>query len=285
MFRSKPLARSILTWLAVLVAPAASAMSLDYAVLNKDYSTFSINDYGQFTSDTDNPPLFRMFNKHFEAEIVSLGITPYTSSDQMFRERGVDMDGLWTTNNATLYAAFKAALFEHDLYLTYPDGVEKLIAHFPSGTFACFDGAILDKVDWAIEDMTDFDWKLGYLHPTIPSVNGWYSSHSELNYDGIIHMVAFDVTDVMQQRYGNGVIQSAYLMGWEDMWARDSRTDYDYQDLAMILTNVFPGGTGTAPAVPEPITLLTLGTGVSLLAMRWRRARKKQSQQPAGNRQ
>jgi len=254
----------------MVVVTMPTTFAQDYTVLNKDYSTLRINDAGQFTDDTVNPPLFRMFNKHFEAEIAELGITPYTSSDQMFRERGVDMDSCWTTRNATLYAAFKAALFEHDLYLEHPDGTEEHIYHFPSGTFACLDGSILGALNWPIADMTGFDWKLGYLHPTIPSVNGWYSSHSELNYDGIIHMVAFDVTDVMQQRYGDVAIQSAYLMGWEDMWCPDSRTDYDYQDLAMILTNVFPG---SGPDIPEPITMLLLAAGAPLVLLRRRRNR------------
>jgi len=95
-----------------------------------------------------------------------------------------------------------------------------------------------------------------------------WSSNPEEDSDGIIHMVAIDITDLYNAKYGTNN-DSVFLFGWEDLHAMGADgglpADWDYQDFVIIMTNVLPKDHTT----PEPTTLLICGMGLcGLLAAR-----------------
>ncbi|MGL4593867.1 MAG: VPLPA-CTERM sorting domain-containing protein, partial [Thermoguttaceae bacterium] len=73
--------------------------------------------------------------------------------------------------------------------------------------------------------------------------------------EGIIRMISFDVTDLLQLKYGNSNIQSAYLFAWEDQ----AFGDFDYNDTVYIITNLTPN---VPSATPEPASAIILASGL-----------------------
>ena len=245
------------------------AFAINYAETNKNFDTFSINDKG-WDSDPKNTALYAMFNQYFKDEIAALGVTNYTSSDQLYQARGVKDAGPWaTSSDSQLHSAFKYADFEHTFSIVPTDGgSEQPIRFFSAGLLAPGFVNIQDPIG-AYESV---DFKLSYAWPNDrKNVNGSYSSNLADNSDQMVHMVAFDVTDLMQKRYGETEIKSAYMLGWEDMWRADFRTDYDYQDLAVVLVNVAPHS--SSYEVPEPTSLLALAMAAPILLARRHRCR------------
>jgi hypothetical protein len=79
----------------------------------------------------------------------------------------------------------------------------------------------------------------------------WFSESNE-NRNREDHLVVYDIAKLTNDTDYSGCM----LLGWEDSWFRNS--DRDYQDLVLQLS----------PVVPEPMSLLLLGIGVSAFALR-----------------
>ncbi|GHT41512.1 hypothetical protein FACS189443_3400 [Planctomycetales bacterium] len=121
------------------------------------------------------------------------------------------------------------------------------------------------------ERRTDGDLRYGGDYSTTI-----YGDQPELN-GGLINMVAYDVTDLMKamgSEYAN--IENAFMFTWEDWnWGTQegkNYTDFDYNDLVYIMTNVTPN---IISVTPEPATMLIIGLGLAGLGLAARRRRKK----------
>ncbi|GHT45412.1 hypothetical protein FACS189454_04840 [Planctomycetales bacterium] len=101
-----------------------------------------------------------------------------------------------------------------------------------------------------------------------------YGDQPELN-GGLISMVAYDVTDLVKAM-GYADIENAFMFTWEDWnWGTEfgkAITNFDYNDLAFIMTNVTPN---MLTATPEPATMLIIGLGLAGLGLARRRRKKK----------
>lgn len=250
----------------VFLMVSVAQLRADVIPWNSDPSSLQITDSGKYS---DPHSLAGLFTNYFADELGSLGLSGYTSSQDLYEDRGVkSIVQNWTVNdNASIHASFKNAAFAHDLNLLNSSGNVVDTKSFPGYTFN-------DKLgDGLIFELSAGDYNFS-LDVTSGIQNMFYGDDPTKNTDGSIHMVAFDVTDLMQARYGADLVESAYLFGWEDM-LENNGGDWDYQDLAYIMVNVTPNLT------PEPGTLLIFGVGIvfGAAAIRRQNRRKKEAVQ------
>lgn len=237
---------------------ATAPLRADYASWNTDPNTLQINE-----GSLDNNSLYKLFNEYF-ADYLE---TPYTSGDELYADRGVkDVVANWTVGEgARIESSFKSAMNGHTLSLIDQSGNTVYSHDFAQSQFDTMLGG--EMIFLTEAGLYNF------------SLDTWYNSNTEitdsfsgadptLNAGNVIHMVAFDVTDLVRAMYDDMDIESAYLFGWEDLPYDNWYADFDYQDLAYIMINVKPN---VAAATPEPATALILALGAAVGLPLWRR--------------
>lgn len=220
---------------------------------NADPDTLIIYDTN---INNDNYNLYELFNNYFG--------TNYESSQALYEDRGVNSSGSWiASDGAAIVSSFKNALLEQTLNVVNSNTGDVVASHVFGTSF-----------DKALTDGTILNLDAGLYEFTLEAAGELlYGADSSSNADGLIHMIALDVTDLIQAMYGDENINSAYLFGWEDLLSSNWYADFDYQDLAYLMINVQPESTA---ATPEPGTVLIFGLGLVGAALAGRRLRRKE---------
>ena len=219
---------------------------------------------------------YQTFNKMFG--------TTFTSSNAIFNAFGVDPDSTWTVSEqSTLVGGDKnQSGFSGALSMYNDNGAKNSIA---TAQTVLANNTLQLGIDYAIDSnvyltgsgvgfQLDVSRNVGY-----ESQN--YSLQSGTNADGKVYMLALNITDLYNTKYGNE-FDSVYMFLWEDWksgtgvrWgssgAKTSYTDWDYADFIYIMTNVNVDG---STVTPEPATLAIIGLGLAGLGLARRRMTK-----------
>lgn len=262
--------KNLLIAAVLVVAAFASNVNADvlttaehdaYKASNSNFVDFTINDHEVYSSDNDFS-LFKLYNDYFdlkENDAFYVG-----SSNELYQAYGVESNTTWIAGSEpTLYAAYKNAALGNSIIANTVDGISSVLGTF-TGQFVMPNTTGIVNLDNAANSLSisgEFTWEL-----ETGDGNSFYSDLSQ-NTDGLIHMVAIDVTEQMRAKlnYAEGENPDfrAYMMGWEDLTAGNYYTDYDYQDFVGIFTNITTSGDNITSTTPEPATLLILGLGVA----------------------
>ncbi|MDR2344837.1 MAG: PEP-CTERM sorting domain-containing protein [Planctomycetaceae bacterium] len=226
------------------------------------------------SADGDMYNLYGMLNNY-------LGLNDdekYANSIDLFNERGIDPTTQWMTSGSTLIQAFNQSSYLHQVNVLSSEGVEicKLYDQYNGGStgeeYALEDGLILDFLLLPYTVREDGTYNYAYAWSSDPSKNAnvgetYYNGDLLGIGDGGIHMIAFDITDLYNDKKGTS-FNSVYMFGLEDLPYNQS--DFDYNDMAIIMTNLTP-----TVATPEPATMLILLAGGGLVSARYLRRKRK----------
>ncbi len=194
------------------------------ADLLTDVYGVNIND-----STSDGNSLFQLFNSYFKLDAE----TGYASSNDLFNARGIDPTTTWITSGSELVGAFKVAAFGHELTAYDTDGASlgSIIdiagtqnLNSASGISNLGGQSIVLPNDVEVNFRLDVSSSPGnhyFTWSSDPTANNQIEGPGRQG-DGMIHMVAFDITDVYNSVYG-GDFDSVFMMGWEDLHGRRRR--------------------------------------------------------------
>jgi hypothetical protein len=256
----------------------------EYIASNASLETLRINDQTEDTNLGTPNSLYRIFNEYFQNELTS----NYTSGSELVAERMIKRTiSSWQVNpGSNIAASFASASWQHGLQIYSTTGA----LLFDTGQYtstttgeAIIDGIPIDlnggNYVFSVNGIglsKAFSGEHEWYYSTEDYLgNDWMGQYYE---DGIEHLIAFDVTDLMQQRDGYKDIESAFLFTMEDLHI--SVTDFDYQDFAFILTNV--KANVVPAATPEPATILIFGIAGGIALPFLRRKNKKNNNSKKG---
>lgn len=250
-----------------------SSLTVSRADLLTDIYGVNISDANQYK---DGNTLYQLFNKYFGLDEES----GYSSSNDLFNDRGIDPTASWTTNGSELIGAFKVASMGHEMSVTTKDG-EVLgsiidvagtvnineangITDLGSGSVTLPDGKSVDfRLDASAWGSDAYSWS------SDPTANAGLQPSGVMG-DDMIHMIAFDITDIYNEYFGTDY-DSVFMLGWEDLHLTGAglgnAADWDYQDFVAIVTNLKP----ESAATPEPATMLMILMGGAVGAAVYRR--------------
>lgn len=250
--------------------------SVSKAELLTDLYGINISDANKYN---DGNTLYQLFNNYFGLDEE----TGYSSSNDLFNDRGVDPYATWTTSGSELIGAFKVAAFGHEMSVMSQNGTvlgsiidvagtENIseangISDLSGGSVSLPDGHRVNfQLDASLWGNDVYSWS------SDPAANAG-TQPIGVTGDDMIHMIAFDITDIYNEYFGTD-FESVFMLGWEDMHLTGdglgSTADWDYQDFVAIVTNLKPENTA---ATPEPATMVMILMSGAAGALVYRRRR------------
>jgi hypothetical protein len=223
--------------------------------------------------DTVNESFFVFFNDIFG--------TKFTASDDAYNAYGVSPYTTWTVSSDSQLSVGGRSFtgFDNTLYFTALGGESTKINTVSSyGGNGFMDFSINSALN--LPAGSGFDFQLGVNHTDMHGNQITYTlgSNPESNAGGDIHMLALNITELYNAKYGSS-FETVYMFLWEDYkdgtnvwWWNDrnpanmtSGSDWDYTDYVFIMTNVNPDS--QVVVTPEPATLAIFGLGLAGLGI------------------
>ena len=220
--------------------------------------------------------LYTWVNKVYSVEAINAvyGLNGFSSSDQMFDAIGISFNETVWTAGADAYAQvyYRQADLSHEVFVVNEDARTSVGSFSKADNSKVYDAREIGNVMSIAEGQFNLE-----VQVTGSGYNETFSTVASSNRDGFAHILGFDVTALMN--YGKSEedwVSSAYLFGFEDLYAKHFGVDWDYNDMIMVVYDLAPGAVNTSDvdSTPEPATLALFGLGFVAMPV-VRRFRKK----------